>query len=111
VANGPHTLGARAFDAAGNLSTLSTVTVTVNNPGQASYDSALQAPRCNTEGAVCDSGALVNGRGPLGPELHAPNTISSTCADGAAGAYHNDESLDRLRISTLDGTNLARGKQ
>jgi aqualysin 1 len=108
--NGSHTLGARAFDAAGNPSTMSTVTVTVNNPGMAAYDSAMKAPRCSTNGALCDTGLLVNGRAALGPEQNAPNTISNSCADGTAGTYHGDESLDRLRVRTLDGSNLAPGK-
>ncbi|HEY0096920.1 MAG TPA: hypothetical protein VGB96_21510, partial [Archangium sp.] len=60
----------------------------------------------------CDSGSLVNGRGPtMGPELNAPNTLGGTCADGTAGAYHNDESVERVKVYTIDGTELAPGKQ
>ncbi|HMC69141.1 MAG TPA: Ig-like domain-containing protein, partial [Mycobacteriales bacterium] len=53
---------------------------------------------------------LLNGRASLGPEANAPNTIGSTCADGASGTYHSDESLDRLVIQSVDGTDLAAGK-
>ncbi|HVE81762.1 MAG TPA: S8 family serine peptidase [Myxococcales bacterium] len=110
AANGSHALKARAFDAAGNFGDSAAVQVTVSNPGAAVYDAALKAPRCSTAGAYCDTVGLVNGRGPVGPEANAPNTINGSCADGTAGTYHNDESLDRLRVSTVDGTALAPGK-
>lgn len=47
--------------------------------------------------SVCDSVTLLVGRSSLGPELNAPNTIDG-CADGSAGTYGLDESLDRLRV-------------
>ncbi|HWU86332.1 MAG TPA: S8 family serine peptidase [Kofleriaceae bacterium] len=108
--NGTVALLARAFDAGGNLSDSTKVTVTVNNLGLATYDPALKAPKCETVGAYCDTGTLVNGRATLGPELNAPNTINNSCADGIAGTYHSDESLDRIRVATLDGSPLAPGK-
>jgi leucyl aminopeptidase len=43
--------------------------------------------------------------------MNAPNTVSSSCADGSSGTYHSDESLDRLKVISVDGTNLAPGKQ
>jgi PKD repeat protein len=61
-------------------------------------------------GAYCDTGVLVDGRGTMGPEKNAPNTLNSSCADGNSGTYHSDESLDRLRVSTLDGSPMAPGK-
>ena len=76
----------------------------------AAYDTTLKAPKCDTPSPFCDSGTLLLGRATLGPESNAPNTIASTCADGTSGTFHVDESLDRLRISSLDGTNLAPGK-
>jgi hypothetical protein len=60
---------------------------------------------------TCKSGALLDGRGPLGPEPNQPNTIGEACADGINGTYHGDESLDRLGIYTLDGSKLAPGKR
>jgi subtilisin family serine protease/PKD repeat protein len=108
--NGPKTLLARAFDAGGNLGDSATVTVNVNNPGVAGYDPVLKAPKCATVGAYCDTAGLVNGRGAIGPEQNAPNTINSSCADGNSGTYHSDESLDRIRVTTLDGSALAPGK-
>jgi len=77
----------------------------------ATFDATLKAPRCATVGVGCDSGTLLNGRGGLGPEVNRPNTINATCVDGASGTYHSDESNDRLKVATVDGTNLAAGKQ
>lgn len=76
----------------------------------ATYDATLRAPRCAAFGKSCDSVALLNGRGPLGPEPSAPNTVASSCADGTTGVYHSDESLDRLKVSTLDGSTIEGGK-
>ncbi len=106
-----YTLVSRAYDPAGNAGLSSWVTVTVNNPlPPFGYDSTLKAPRCREAGARCDSGTLLNGRGPLGPEPNQPNAINGSCSDGNGGTYHRDESLDRLAVSTVDGTNLAAGK-
>jgi aqualysin 1 len=109
--NGPATLVAKAFDTSYNAASSAPVSLTVNNPGFASYDSTRRAPLCANVSASCDTGALINGRGPKGPEANAPNTINSSCADGASGTYHVDESLDRLRIATVDGGPLLPGKQ
>jgi aqualysin 1 len=109
--NGAHSIVAKAYDAGGNVGSSSAITVTVNNPGIASYDTSLKAPRCTELGAYCDTGTLVRGRGNVGPEGNAPNTINNSCADGNSGTYQNDESLERIRISTLDGSPLAPGKQ
>jgi Gametolysin peptidase M11 len=77
----------------------------------AAYDSSLRAPACAAAGASCDSGAvLINGRGSLGPEPGTPNTINSSCVDGATGAYHVDESVDRIKVVSVDGASLAPGK-
>jgi PKD repeat protein len=76
----------------------------------ATYDSVLRAPRCAAPSSLCDTGTLVNGRGTRGPEANAPNTINNSCADGTSGLFHSDESLDRLRVFTLDGTPMAPGK-
>jgi hypothetical protein len=78
----------------------------------ASYDGVRRAPACAAAGASCDTGpTLVSGRGPLGPETNAPNTLNSTCPDGTAGTFGADESLNRLKVSTLDSSYLAPGKQ
>ncbi|SEM63339.1 Serine protease, subtilisin family [Stigmatella aurantiaca] len=109
--NGPATLVAKAFDTSYNAASSAPLSLTVTNPGFASYDSTRLAPICANVGARCDTGGLINGRGTKGPEANAPNTIASSCADGNSGTYHVDESLDRLSIATVDGGPLLPGKQ
>jgi bacterial leucyl aminopeptidase len=109
AANGSHTLTARAADGAGSSATSAAVSVTVSNSGVA-WDPVLKAPKCGSVGSVCDSGTLLTGRNTLGPELNKPNTINGACADGASGTFHSDESNDRLKVSTTDGTPFAAGK-
>jgi aqualysin 1 len=109
ASNGTHTLTAKAYDAGGNVTTSAPVTVTVVNPGMASYDPVLMVPACAEVGPLCDTGTLVVGRGTVGPESNAPNTIYNSCPDGNSGSFHSDESLDRIRIYTLDGSPLSPG--
>jgi len=90
-----------------------TAILTVNRMlpvGNAVFDTTLKAPRCMTADTFCDTGGLIDGRASLGPESNTPNTVASSCIDGTAGTYHNDESIDRLKVSTTDGTPLAAGK-
>jgi hypothetical protein len=101
----------------GATSRTATVNLTVNPSGgggdlTATFDAARQAPSCGTTvGRSCDTGtALVLGRASLGPEPNQPNTIADSCADGTAGTFHSDESNDRIRVFTTDGTNFAPGK-
>jgi leucyl aminopeptidase len=88
------------------------VGVTAQAPGgTAVFDNALQAPKCATVGPSCDTGAsLVLGRAGRGPEPNQPNTINDSCADGTSGTFHVDESNDRVRVFTTDGTSFAPGK-
>jgi hypothetical protein len=77
----------------------------------ATFDSALQAPKCAMVGRSCDSGpSLLLGRDSKGPEPNQPNTIGDSCADGTQGVFHVDESIDRLAVSTIDGTSFKAGK-
>jgi subtilisin family serine protease len=110
IPNGTYQLVARALDASGNQGASRAQALVVATPGHAAYDPALKAVRCDTPGAQCDSTTLLDGRGPLGPEPNAPNTINAACSDGMSGSYGSDESLNRLRVYTVDGTNLAPGK-
>ena len=114
------TPGAYAFQARGTSGALvhtASFSLTVTGTGgggaqNAVFDTALQAPKCGTVGSSCDSGAtLLLGRGTLGPEPNQPNTIADSCADGSAGTFHSDESNDRLKVTSLDGTDFAAGKQ
>jgi carboxypeptidase family protein len=77
----------------------------------ATYDSTLKTPKCMS-GSACDSGSLLEGRDtiPGGAEPHQPNTIDDSCADGTYGFFHSDESMDRLKVSTLDGSFFSPGK-
>jgi hypothetical protein len=88
-------------------------TLTIAPPGNAAFDATLKAPRCTTVSSFCDTGgSLILGRAaiPGGPELNTPNTLGATCLDGTAGSFHSDESIDRMRIMTVDNTPLASGK-
>jgi hypothetical protein len=78
--------------------------------GNAVFDPELLAPACRTPGPSCDTGGLIDGRDVLGPESNAPNTVHGACVDGSAGKYRTASTLDRLRVSTLDGSALAPGK-
>ncbi|MDC0712426.1 Ig-like domain-containing protein [Stigmatella sp. ncwal1] len=110
-ANGTATLVAKAFDTSSNTTSSTSVRVTVANATTAVYDPVRRAPLCATVGSLCDTVSIINGRGNKGPELNSPNTINSSCTDGNAGTYHAEESLDRLRIATVDGGPLTSGQQ
>jgi len=109
--DGTRSFTARAYDLVNNSTLSAPVTVTVQNvfPGNATYDPALRTASCRQTGAACDSGTLFNGRAFLGPEPNQSNTINASCADGTAGGYHSDESLDRLRVYTVTGTPMKAG--
>jgi hypothetical protein len=83
--------------------------VAVASP-QATYDTQLRVPRCAAGASACDSGSLLVGRATLGPEPGYPNTVGTSCSDGTGGTFHSDESVDRIKVSTLDGSPLAAGK-
>jgi hypothetical protein len=89
--------------------TSNAATLTVAN---SSYDSSLKAPKCGSSAATCSSGALLNGRDTMsgGAEANQPNTINNSCADGIYGTYHSDESVDKLKVSTVNGGSLAAGQ-
>jgi hypothetical protein len=112
VPNGVHTLSTRAYDLSGNVGVSPSVSVTVENEvlPVAVYDPVLQVPRCTAIDSVCDSDTLLDGRATLGPEPNQPNTIAGSCADGTGGTYHSAESSDRIRVGTLDGTDMEAGK-
>jgi hypothetical protein len=112
---GSHTITAAVTDSGGLTGSASIGLNVVGLGGgaqTATYDATLRAPKCASVGVSCDSGAsLLLGRGTLGPEPNQPNTIGASCADGTSGTFHSDESNDRIKVSTVDGTNLAAGKQ
>ncbi len=108
--NGAHTVVARAYDAAGHVTESAPATVTVENDGFATFDPARFVLACAVPLAQCKTGPLVAGRGPVGPERNAPNTIGGACTDGAAGLLHLDESIEEITITSLDGSPFTVGK-
>jgi hypothetical protein len=79
----------------------------------ATFDAVHRAPTCSRGvGGSCDTGStLVRGRGTGGAEPNAPNTIDGACPDGESGPISERWSaIDRVRVSTLDGTHFAPGK-
>jgi subtilisin family serine protease len=109
--NGPGVLTARAYDTHCNEALSAPVDVTLENTGNAAFDPSWGAPSCAPPGSRCDSVWLLEGRGNLGPELHAPNTVSGACVDGTEGTYGASPSLERLVVSRTDGTAFAAGKE
>jgi len=81
-----------------------------STPGSARYDPELRAPLCDTVADRCDSLGLLMGRGGVGPEPNASNTLDG-CEDGSVGTFHVTESLDRIRVVRADGTDFAEGKR
>ncbi|HYH99051.1 Ig-like domain-containing protein [Hyalangium sp.] len=111
ASNGPGVITARAYDANCNQAVSALVDVTIENAGNATFDSTRGAPACATVGHRCDSMWLLEGRANLGPEFHSPNTVSGSCADGTEGTYRSSPSLERLSVSRSDGTAFAAGKE
>jgi len=115
TASGTATLGTAAVSVNGTSGTTThsaaiSLNVTAAGALTAAYDATLKAPNCSAIGSSCTSGTLLNGRAALGPEPNQPNTINSSCADGTAGTYHSDESIDAIKVSTSDGSLFAAGK-
>lgn len=103
------TLVAKAYDDAGNIGSTPRVVVSIDNPGVATYDAARKVPSCLTTANHCDTGALLVGRSTSLSEPHTPNTLDG-CADGRSGTVHASESVERIRVSTTDGSAFAPAK-
>lgn len=77
----------------------------------ATYNTTRKAPKCGTGGKSCDSGTLLDSRGNINvPEPNYPNTINNSCTDGNSGSYHSDESIDKIKVYTTDGSCFGPGK-
>ena len=79
-----------------------------NGPQTAAFDVGLGVPACAVAGSSCDSVGLLDGRGSVGPEANASNTLDG-CTDGNSGSYHGDESIDRMVVSSLDSSDFVEG--
>jgi large repetitive protein len=109
---GAHVLRVRAYDTSGNEAITPAAQVTVAPGANAALDADLAVPACADVGTFCDTGALVEGRGSVGPEAAAPNTIAGTCQDGGHdGVLHAEESIDQVTVASVDGLSLAAGKR
>jgi subtilisin family serine protease len=111
--NSSHVLRVEAHDTSSNSVSSTRTFVTANGATIALFDSTVGAPACGAPGVHCASGGRLEGRGPLAgfPEPNSPNTLSvRPCPDGTSGSYHSDESLDWLRVTSVDGSPLAPGK-
>jgi len=73
----------------------------------ATYRADFLTPACPQAAVSCDSGALLNGRLNLagGAESQGPNT-SDGCVDGSQGTYLSDESIERIVVTSPDGSPL-----
>lgn len=108
VADGFHWVEAVAIDGGRNVRVArAEVMVNNSNPAAAGYDPTRRVPRCYEPGRSCDSWQAVDGRGPS--ERRGPNTLYGTCADGALGGYHVDESIDRITVSSTGPGPLVTG--
>ncbi|MES2673709.1 MAG: Ig-like domain-containing protein [Pseudomonadota bacterium] len=79
-------------------------------PQVATYDATLKAPKCSGDLNDCQTGNLLIGRGTLGPEQNASNTLYNSCPDSNSGSFHGDESLDGIQVTSVDGSGFAAGK-
>jgi len=76
----------------------------------ATYDDTLKAPKCSSVTRACYAGpSLLKSRGTVGlGEPNAPNTIDQ-CEDGNEGEYLVDESIESIKVTSIDGGDLVEG--
>jgi subtilisin family serine protease len=108
-ANGSYILTAKAYDLENNVGTSSAVTVSVNQPGKATFDPSRHVPVCATLGNTCDTMNLTKGRGTI-TERNAPNTLDG-CADGTGYDVSSYEKINRIQLSRVNGEHFAEGKR
>ncbi len=117
---GEDTTGLSPVDVAGEVGSESAELNEAWSPGEyeadvpfkrATFDAKYKVPGCAEVGANCDSGALLSGRSESAPEVNSPNTLGASCTDGTLGSYWARRAIERLTVSTTDGTSLAVGKK
>jgi len=74
----------------------------------AEYDPVLKVPKCSKASSSCSTGGLVAGRGILGPEQNAPNSLDG-CTDSNAGTYQISESIEEITVSSNTQNNMREG--
>lgn len=82
------------------------------------YDETLGVPKCSDVGGGCDSGSdLLKGRGTTlskdgegNGEANGPNTLDS-CKDNNLGNHLEDESVERIKVVSLNGGALVPGTE
>ena len=112
AAAGSYTVTLTVTDDEGLSDSISkSVSVSIADDSQAVYNPTYRTPACVAKVASCDSGLLLDGRANLGPEANAPNTVNGSCADGGSGKYHEDESIDRIKVYTNSGEEFSAGSQ
>jgi hypothetical protein len=97
---------------AGPYSVARFTTANVCSPLSAKFNTTYQAPACGS-GCGCDTVTLIRGRGAMsgGYETNSPNTLLDSCADGNAGVFHADESIDKMLLATPDKSLIVPGAQ
>ncbi len=75
----------------------------------AQYEPSLNVPWCRFSSTDCSSDTLLLGRGGVGGEPNAPNTLGGTCPDGEAGTFHVDGSVEAIQL-IREGATLAEGR-
>ncbi|KAL7461784.1 hypothetical protein ACHAXS_002188 [Conticribra weissflogii] len=78
----------------------------------AAFDPTLKVPLCSTPGGACDSGPdLLKGHGNTSPpEPNQPNTLDG-CPDGESGVYLTDETVESIKVKSLDGGAIGPGRE
>jgi hypothetical protein len=69
-------------------------------------DPAYLTPKCPAGATMCSTCDLIKSRDNIagGAEPNQPNNLFGACADGTAGTYLMDESIERIEIRDLSGS-------
>ncbi len=87
------------------------LTITPDDPAFAEYNLALGAVRCanNSSPCIANSSRLRSRDSIAGTvEPNQPNTVDF-CTDGGSGTYLNDESVENITITSLNGSTFNAG--
>ncbi len=72
------------------------------SPQTAAYSATYKCPTCTNSGTSCTASTALLQCHSTG-EANYPNTLNGSCADGASGTCHSDESIEAITISTASG--------